>query len=205
MKLKGLLVTAVLLAIIVVGVLSTLNDLQNNAVPEQPASTSTGTPILAPAASSSASIPEPTPQETYQKYRNEEWGFEFQYPEEWTWHEAAFYNPSSKFNLVGVPPGKTYPNPIAPPILINIVTSEFADHAFHDLKNEGSEKIIQGVRGLIYAYQYEDAFKYALVLPLGREKIILGAYEDYLDIFNQILASFKFIPSAETKTYRNEE
>ncbi|MFQ6118996.1 MAG: PsbP-related protein [Methanosarcinales archaeon] len=131
---------------------------------------------------------------TLKTYRNEEFGFEFQYPEGWSFHENTFYSPFSKFNLVGASPEESgRPDPLAPSLLINIVTPDFVDRAFYDLENIASEINVRGVIGSKYEYEYEGSFKIAIILPFGQYKIILGAYKVYEDIFNQILTSFKFL------------
>ena len=125
-------------------------------------------------------------------YRNEEWGFEFQYPESWSFHPNTFYNPFSKFNLVGASPGENnYPDPLAPSVLVNVVTPDFADHAFTDLKNTASE--VTGVMGLKYKYEYEGLIKIAVVLPFGPYVMILSSYETHENVFNQVISTLKFL------------
>ncbi len=124
-------------------------------------------------------------------YRNEQFGFEFQYPDGWTFHPNTFGSPFSKFNLVGASPEEGgHPDSSSPSLLINIVTPDFAERQFHDLS--ASDFIIAGIVGEKYVYQYEGLSKIDVILPLGDNKIILGAYKRYEGAFNQILATFKF-------------
>lgn len=130
----------------------------------------------------------------FKTYRNEEWGFEFKYPEDWSFHPNTFYSPFSKFNLVGASPEENgHPDPLAPSLLINVVTPDFADRAFYDLRNTGSETNVGGVIGLKYEYGYEGLSKIAIILSFGQYKMILGAQKQYEAVFNQILATFKFL------------
>lgn len=124
-------------------------------------------------------------------YRNEEWGFEFQYPKDWSFHENAFSSPFSKFNLIGTLPEETVPNTIIPSFLINIVTSDFADRAFYDIKNTALETNVGGVKGSKYEYDFEGFPQIAIDIPFGEYRMILGADRRYENTFNQIIASFK--------------
>ncbi|MBI5401684.1 hypothetical protein HZB05_02550 [Candidatus Wolfebacteria bacterium] len=47
--------------------------------------------------------------------------------------------------------------------------------------------------GSKYEYEYEGLPKIAIILPFGQYKMILGAYKDYEDVFNQVISSFKFL------------
>ena len=129
-------------------------------------------------------------------YHNEEYGFEFQYPENWTLHADTFYSPFSRFNLVGASPEENgRPNPIASPLLINIVTPDFAERAVVNRKNLGAMEtdiVVGGINGKKYEY-IENIVKISIDLPFGEYKMILGADKKHEDVFNQILASFKFL------------
>jgi hypothetical protein len=56
-----------------------------------------------------------------------------------------------------------------------------------------SDITIAGIQGVKYVYILENIPQVDVDLPFGQYKIILGAHKEYEDIFNQILASFKFI------------
>src|SRR3989344_566707 len=136
-------------------------------------------------------------------YRSEEWGFEFQYPGDWSFEVNGFYSPFSKFNLQGNSAAKNY-NPLIPSFLINIVTPDFADHQFSDLRNVVSEINIGGVAGLKYEYEMQygsyKVFNITIILPLNQYRIILRMHKEHESIFNQIIASFKFLPAKTTST-----
>lgn len=140
-------------------------------------------------------------------YRNEEWGFEFEYPEDWTFEVNSFFSPYSKFNLQGNSSAPNY-NSLIPPFLVNVVTSDFIERQFSDIENIASEVSVGGAVGLKYEYEEQHgSYKVSnmiIILPLDQHKIILGAHKKYENIFNQILASFKFV-KPEIKFYRNEE
>ncbi len=130
----------------------------------------------------------------WKTYRNEEFGFEFQYPENWIFRNNTSYSPFSKFDLIGAPSEKEhliyYP---VPPFLINIVTSDFVERQFFDLKNITSKTIVGGVEGLKYEYEEQKLSHITVILPLGEYEMILGATEEYKDTFDQIIATFRFI------------
>jgi heme/copper-type cytochrome/quinol oxidase subunit 2 len=130
-------------------------------------------------------------------YRNEEWGFEFEYPEGWTFHENTFYSPASKFNLVGASPEENnVPNPIIPPLLVNIVTPTFADNAIVNIKKLGATEtniIIDGINGIKYEYKVGAQEEILVDLLLEKYRLELSAIRGYEDVFSQILVSFKFL------------
>ena len=162
-----------------------------------PISTVPSSPISipnSPSSSTSATTPSSTPPvqanttKESKTYRNAEFGFEFQYPEDWRVIENPYGSPFSKFNLIIVPKiGKYLPDPI----LINIVVPQFADNAFRDLRGVGI--IVADISGERYEYQEESLSEISIVLPFGQNKIILGANKQYEEVFNQFLASFKFL------------
>lgn len=142
-----------------------------------------------------------SPPET-KTYRNEEWGFEFEYPAGWTFEINSFYNPSSKFNLQGDSSARNY-NPFSTAFLVNIVTSDFVERQFSILKKDTSKIIVGGVRGLKYEYKLEKETEVAVILPFGQYKMILGTTKGHEDAFNQILASFKFLKPSTSTDYEN--
>lgn len=135
----------------------------------------------------------PTVTANLKTYRNEQFGFEFQYPDDWSFHENTFYSPFSEFNLVGVPIGEDYQ--LDQPILANIVTPDFADRAIISRKNLGaveSDVVVGNIRGIRYEY-IEESPRISIDIPFGKLRMILGAEKRYEDVFNQVLATFKFL------------
>ena len=130
-------------------------------------------------------------------YSNKDWGFEFQYPEElWIFRINTFSSPFSKFHLIGAPlseEGLIYaPNT---PFIINIVTLDFADNFVRNMevsKASESDIVVAGLKGKKYEYE-ENVSEIGIDIPFGQYHMILGATKEYEDVFNQILASFKFL------------
>jgi hypothetical protein len=113
---------------------------QNNIIPDQvqvskePIEAASSTNITQTATSSIQESQ--TSTSSLKTYRNEEYGFEFQYPESWSFFSNTFYGPFSKLNLVGASPEENgRPNPLSSSILINIVTSDFAYNAAKSVIN----------------------------------------------------------------------
>ncbi|OIP79317.1 MAG: hypothetical protein CO002_03625 [Candidatus Portnoybacteria bacterium CG_4_8_14_3_um_filter_44_10] len=129
---------------------------------------------------------------TLKTYRNEEYGFEFQYPEDWAVEENYFVNYYSEFNLKVVPTNERHSSF---PIGINIVLPEFIDKSFGGIEKTTSNIILDGVQGIKYEYNFEDRKEIAVILPMGDSRIIIGTddSEQYMEILDQIVSSFKFL------------
>ncbi len=149
--------------------------------------TSTSTP----AALVSTTTPTKTISQETKIYRSEEFGFEFQYPKEWELEENSFRSSFSKFNLEGDSSAKDY-NPENPALLVNVVTPDFAERQFASFKSVAQKITVGGVDGKKYEYT-EQFSEIGIILPLGQYKVILGTRKEYESIFNEIVASFKFL------------
>lgn len=135
-------------------------------------------------------------QVSFKIYTNNKFGFQFEYPENWTMHENIFGGPTSKFNLTGASPKENgIPNPVISSFLVNIVTPIFTKNAFYDLN--GTDITVAGVSGKKYELEFEGIKEIGIDIPFGQYHIIIGATKEYEDVFNQILASFKFLKSPQ--------
>lgn len=128
-------------------------------------------------------------------YRNTDFGFEFQYPDKWSFEVGSFYSPFSKFNLQGDSSAKDY-NPLLPVFLLNVVMPDFADSVIMGWRQSGSiesEIVVGDVHGKKFEYTKPHP-GVSIILPFGKYGIILATKnKDHEDIFNQILATFKFL------------
>lgn len=130
-------------------------------------------------------------------YTNAEFGFEFQYPENWSFQINRYRSQFSKFELLGDSSAENY-NPFNPGFIVHIVTPEFANNAtvsFRNLNAKISVVTIVGIRGTKYEYEFEDIPQIAIDIPFGEYRMLLGADIDHESDFNQILSTFKFIES----------
>lgn len=139
-------------------------------------------------------------------YRNEQWGFEFWYPEEWEWEENTWGNPRSKFNLTLAKIDGKNTNDLSG---INITTPEFITSSYQDLREKSEIITVDGVKSFKYKY-IQDPVQYTdVIIPINASTsiiigdAIIGLKSDDRQGFNQILSTFKFLN--KVKTYRNEQ
>jgi len=159
---------------------------QNKGLPEQTETTTT---------EESDGFDEAPDLETY---RNEDWGFEFQYPEGWTLHEILepFRGANSKFQLIGTTPEEKVPNTIVPSFLVNVVMPNFADNAAANKVSLGaatSSVAVGSIDGLKYEYIFANQPRISVDLLFGEYRLLFGGRKEYGEVFNQILTSFKFL------------
>ena len=125
-------------------------------------------------------------------YRNEEYGFEFDFPADWKIRQPAFGSAVSLFNLEIIPLVQAFPNPIR----VNVVTNDWMDRVY---KNDE----LVGVVHLRTEINGAEADKKELLsdgLPQtdymfsrGDYWVLVGGKERYKDTFNEVLSSFRFI------------
>lgn len=128
---------------------------------------------------------------TFKTYRNEEWDFEFRYHQDWVVRENTFGSYYSKFNLVIRPATGRYSRF---PVSINIVLPEFPERSFREVEKITSEVTVDGIPGIKYQYIFEGSQEIAIILPLNDLRMIIGTDdEQYTEIFNQIISTFKFL------------
>ncbi|OGH78352.1 MAG: hypothetical protein A2469_04570 [Candidatus Magasanikbacteria bacterium RIFOXYC2_FULL_40_16] len=138
--------------------------------------------------------------EEYNTYRNEEYGFEFQFPKDWSIKEEVSGNYYSKITVFSSP--GTIASTLSPAILVNVVLPEFADNTFNSLNKISSSIEVDGVKGIKYEYEYGGVPEIATVVSLSKYKIILGTIgvrtiNNKLDFhekeYYNFLNSFKFL------------
>ncbi len=150
-----------------------------------------GGPASHGAPEASSTIPTPAGSATGTKtYANAEYGFELQYPSDWTVRENSFGSYNSKFNVELVPPRQRDLNDS---ILINIVLPAFAERAFLGTGASTSTATVDGMAGIKYEYEFEGMPSVDIVVPLGQNRMIIGTEKRDEDVFNGVLTSFKFV------------
>lgn len=129
---------------------------------------------------------------TTKTYRNTEWGFEFQYPKNWTVKEDSFVSYYSKFNVIVAPSAQRHS---AFPALVNVVLPTAINSHFFNAGAATSTVEVGGLSGIKYVDKFEGAPETSIVLPFGDYKIILGTdnNDSYTNVFNQIVSTFKFL------------
>ena len=163
---------------------------------EKPSSSGQNPPISPAPTSTVSAVPAEASSTLGMKlYKNTDFGFEFQYPEDLIIKENSYGGYYSKFNLEMVIKSGEYLDSV---FLVNIVIPEFADRTFLGVEAATSPVTVAGVTGIRYDYVFEDLPETAIVLPFGQYKIILARLgtikrNEYDEYVNQILASFKFL------------
>lgn len=126
-------------------------------------------------------------------YHNNQWGFEFWYPEGWEWKENVFGSPYSRFNLTAMKINgqNTNQNDV-----LNVVTTAFESNAvlnYHAMKATTSTILVDGIPVIEYRYKFEGVSNIDVDIPLGDNKILFGVEGVHGSEFDSILSSFKFI------------
>jgi len=128
-------------------------------------------------------------------YRNEGWGFEFEYPKDLILKEKVFSNYYSKFNLVLFKPiGESRDDAI----LVNIVLPEFTETDFWKSQKNSSKTSVDSVEGIKYEYKQDGSPHTTVMFPFGEFVTIVATGEGshiYEEELNQILSSFRFLNS----------
>lgn len=127
-------------------------------------------------------------------YRNEEWGFQFEYPEGWELLENTFKAASSKFNLVlDVKTEKGLPRPI----FINVTDYNWGVKVLESMTNEDFEISEVVVGGKVAKKHRSDDMGLPLdsyfVLINNEYWINIAGKDGYEKEFNLVLESFEFL------------
>ena len=124
-------------------------------------------------------------------YRNEEWGFQFEYPKEWEVREPAFVSGVSLFNMaIGSAPANG--------ITINITPKNWIEGAMTKMKARGVvfEEIFLDGKSAYKTYDKDGWSRPAiltLVLVNDEYWIDITGISKYEEEYNQIIESFEFI------------
>src|SRR3989339_186656 len=125
----------------------------------------------------------------FNTYRNEEFGFEFNFPKDWKIRENAFGSAVSKFNLVIEPTNIKY---LPHPIRINILPNDWIEKVTKDMI-ESDRLSVDGVSGVKYKELDMGLTQIEYIFPLGDNKIVIGGKEQYEATLNEVLSTFKFL------------
>lgn len=124
-------------------------------------------------------------------YRNEDWGFQFEYPQEWEVREPAFVSGVSLFNMaIGPAPANG--------ITINITPKNWIEGAMTKMKARGVvfEEIFLDGKSAYKTYDKDGWSRPAiltLVLVSDEYWIDITGISKYEEEYNQIIESFEFI------------
>lgn len=151
--------------------------------PTATTSTATTTVVTTPPASTATTS-------GFKTYRNEEWGFEFEYPEGWKVAENVYDNYYIQFNLILLPETGIHHEE---PVIVNIDLPEYPEKAFKNLDKTTENVAVDGVKGVKYVYDWNDDTITAIILPLGKYSMILGSNDHYTELFDQVITSFRFL------------
>jgi hypothetical protein len=126
-------------------------------------------------------------------YRNEEFGFEFWYPEGWTITEQRNLNPYIKFEVVAQLGTYVYYHPFFVLISTRQHALDVAD-AIND-HDTSTPITLAGVSGIRHEYEYtEEAHHIDYDFIFSDHAIFIGNENNsHVPEFNQILSTFKFL------------
>lgn len=126
-------------------------------------------------------------------YRNEEWGFEFEYPKDWRIKENAFGSAVSMFNLVIEQIDTAH---LPRPIRINVLPNDWIEQVQKSFEADGIELVkvqINGIDGIRYEHADEGLSQIDFLISKDEYWIVVGGKKKYIDTLNQVLGSFKFL------------
>ncbi len=131
-------------------------------------------------------------KEGWKVYENTEFGFSFQYPQEWTVTEERDTNPYNIFQVAVTPEVLQYFQPFS--VLVKKNTSRITDQ-FRALAGAGVRDISVGGKQAT-RYEYEGEVHYVtIIIPISEEYTFLIGNDrnENVEEFEQILASFRFL------------
>lgn len=127
-------------------------------------------------------------------YRNEEFGFEFWYPEGWEWEENVSTDPSNKFNTTVMKIDGENTNQQDS---ISIVTQpqDFLKYYLINMQRlnaKKSEIMIDNITGTQYRYDFEGMKMVDVFFPLHEFIVLFGVEGQHEVGLKSILSTFKF-------------
>jgi hypothetical protein len=154
----------------------------------------TTTNALPHIASTSTTADTATDHKGMKLYRNEEFGFEFWYPENWEIMENSFKSPYSKFNFEVIKIDGKYTNLFDG---MNLVTKDFYDNFLVNSETDNSE-VTDITLGSVFGKQFHYTNEYGLLktditFPIGKHFAIFFVERKREKELHQILSTFKFL------------
>lgn len=126
----------------------------------------------------------------FKYYSNEEWGFAFEYPDDWEVYEAYFGSPYSKFNAVVLPVARGHRGM---PILINVVLPEFVSGSFATYQDQKTTFMFKDREADLYRYEWREKDETTIVTSFGEYSLILGSNHYYEEEFEHFFDTFEFL------------
>lgn len=125
-------------------------------------------------------------------YRNEQFGFEFWYPEGWEWERNALMGPSTKFEMTVV---KIDGRDTSQHDSIDIYTQDFLENYLINMQRlnaKESEIMIDNITGTQYRYDFEGMKMVDVYFPLREFVVFIGVEGQHEVGLKSILSTFKF-------------
>lgn len=190
----------IVLIVVVMGYLYTTHYLNQQKEPLTATSTTSTQPKVPEVSSTSTAPTTPKPSEVGEHpgmklYRNDEFGFEFWYPEGWEIAENLFKSPYSKFNFAVVKIDGNRTNLFDS---MNVVTQDFFENFLINMKSDNSE-VSEVIFGSISGEQFrynaiEDGVPVTdVTFPIGEYHAIFGVERKHEKELYQVLSTFKFL------------
>ncbi|OGM95311.1 hypothetical protein A2524_04550 [Candidatus Wolfebacteria bacterium RIFOXYD12_FULL_48_21] len=186
---KIIIVLIVITAFALAGAIYGYRHIQRSLIRIQPIG-ATSTPVQTTNATTTiATTTQTNDYSGMKRYRNEEWGFEFWYPEGWEMKDKTGSAPQSSLYLsVNFLSDDTL---TMDSFSISIVTPQFADYAAQG--EHSSQIIVSDIIGRTYQYTLEGVSSITVDLPLHGKKMIVSAQKQHEKELYKVLSSFKFL------------
>lgn len=161
--------------------------------------TATTTPTVGHTATNTApetATPAPTATTSgFKTYRNEEWGFAFDYPEDWVIKENTFRSYSSRFNVVLQPKESIR---LPEPVMLVVSFDDWAQRVFASVHKRAGTIATTTIQGFSTSYfETEEmgvpATTYLIQITNDRWFIVSGKTDpEYDKVLQHVLSSLEF-------------